>query len=73
MEKNEKTFATTIREMRERTGWSRRKMSEETGVPYSTIKQWEYGKAEPAEYIKKMFILNVSSLVKTIYDDLQEI
>lgn len=46
------TFPSILKSERTRLGWTRKKMSEKTGIPAPTIRTWEDGK-EPAGYIKR--------------------
>ena len=42
-----------IKEIRERTGLSRRDFCEKYGIPYQTMTDWELGHRTPPEYLVK--------------------
>lgn len=41
----------TIKEIREKTGLSRKEFSDLLGIPVGTIRNWEQGIRQPAPYI----------------------
>lgn len=47
-------IATTIKELRESTGMSRKGFSEHTGIPVRTLEDWEAGRRTPPEYIPRL-------------------
>ena len=59
-------IAKTIKELRERTGMSRKDFSEHTGIPVRTLEDWEAGRRTPPEYIPKLieYQLKYEELVK---------
>ena len=46
--------AKTIKELRERTGMSRKEISKHTGIPVRTLEDWEAGRRTPPEYIPRL-------------------
>ena len=46
--------AKTIKELRERTGMSRKQFSEHTGIPVRTLEDWEAARRTPPEYIPRL-------------------
>ena len=46
--------AKTIKELRERTGMSRKEFSKNTGIPVRTLEDWEAGRRTPPEYIPRL-------------------
>lgn len=46
--------AKTIKELRERTGLSRKQFSEHTKIPVRTLEDWEAGRRIPPEYIPRL-------------------
>lgn len=46
--------AKKIKELRERTGMSRKAFSEHTGIPVRTLEDWEAGRRTPPEYIPRL-------------------
>jgi DNA-binding transcriptional regulator YiaG len=46
--------AKTIKELRERTGMSRKEFSKHTGIPVRTLEDWEAGRRTPPEYIPRL-------------------
>ena len=47
-------IATTIKELRESTGMSRKEFSEHTGIPVRTLEDWEAGRRTPPNYIPRL-------------------
>ena len=47
-------IAEKIKELRERTGMSRKDFSEHTGIPVRTLEDWEAGRRTPPEYIPRL-------------------
>ena len=46
--------AKTIKELRERTGMSRKEFSKHTDIPVRTLEDWEAGRRTPPEYIPRL-------------------
>ena len=46
--------ATTIKELRESTGMSRKEFSEHTGIPVRTLEDWEASRRTPPDYIPRL-------------------
>ncbi|MDD6156201.1 MAG: helix-turn-helix domain-containing protein [Lachnospiraceae bacterium] len=46
--------AKTIKELRERTGMTRKEFSEHTGIPVRTLEDWEAARRTPPEYIPRL-------------------
>ena len=46
--------AKTIKELRERTGMSRKEFSKHTGIPVRTLEDWEAGRRTTPEYIPRL-------------------
>ena len=46
--------AKTIKELKERTGMSRKEFSKHTGIPVRTLEDWEAGRRTPPEYIPRL-------------------
>lgn len=46
--------AKTIKELRERTGMTRKEFSEHTGIPVRTLEDWEAGRRTPPDYIPRL-------------------
>ena len=46
--------AKIIKELRERTGMSRKEFSKHTGIPVRTLEDWEAGRRTPPEYIPRL-------------------
>ena len=44
----------SIRELREYTGLSQNKFAAMFGIPASTVKDWEYGRRNPPNYVVNM-------------------
>lgn len=44
----------SIRELRNKTGMSRRAFSDYFGIPYRTVEDWEAGKAKCAPYLVEL-------------------
>lgn len=59
-------IATTIKELRESAGMSRKEFSEHTGIPVRTLEDWEAGRRTPPEYIPRLiaYQLKYEELVK---------
>ena len=51
--------ATTIKELRESTGMSRKEFSEHTGIPVRTLEDWEAGRRTPPEYIPRLLAYQI--------------
>jgi len=43
-----------IRELRDKTGLSRKKFSEKYGIPVRTLEEWESGRRTPPEYVVRL-------------------
>lgn len=50
-----------IRELRDRTGLSQSAFSKQYGIPLSTLRKWEQGEAEPADYLVKLLAQQIPS------------
>lgn len=72
MKKEKSFFAEDIIKLRTKFGWSRKKLSDMTEVPYCTLKQWETGISQPARYVKIMFIMYINTFAKKIYENIDE-
>lgn len=48
--------ADEIRSARKKAGLTQAKMSEVIGIPLRTIEDWESGKGEPRDYVKRLVI-----------------
>ena len=46
--------ANTIKELREKTGMTRKEFSNHTGIPVRTLEDWEAGRRTPPEYIPRL-------------------
>ena len=46
--------ANTIKELREKTGMTRKEFSSHTGIPVRTLEDWEAGRRTPPEYIPRL-------------------
>lgn len=46
--------AKIIKELRERTGMTRKEFSEHTGIPVRTLEDWEAARRTPPEYIPRL-------------------
>ena len=46
--------ASTIKELRESIGMSRKEFSEHTGIPIRTLEDWEAARRTPPEYIPRL-------------------
>ena len=46
--------AKVIKQLRERTGMSRKDFSEYTKIPVRTLEDWEAGRRTPPEYIPRL-------------------
>lgn len=46
--------AKVIKELRERTGMSRKEFSLHTGIPVRTLEDWEAARRTPPEYIPRL-------------------
>lgn len=46
--------AKIIRELRERTGMTRKAFSEHTRIPVRTLENWEAGRRRPPEYVPRL-------------------
>ena len=55
------TFPSVLKSERQRIGWTRRKMSETTGIPEPTIISWEKG-TEPPAYIKRYVLAELRQI-----------
>jgi len=53
---NQKEFKTQFIEERLRIGWNKKVLSEKTGIPYDTVKNWESGRCVPVDYIQRLVI-----------------
>ncbi|MCK5611511.1 helix-turn-helix transcriptional regulator [Candidatus Pacearchaeota archaeon] len=60
------TFPAILQQERERLGWTRKKMSEKTGIPARTIQTWEHG-TEPALYIRKYVLAELREEGRSSY------
>lgn len=49
-------FSDRLKAARTKKGWSRQKMSDETGIPERTIQAWEYGRNIPADYVQRLVL-----------------
>ncbi len=47
-------IAGSIKDLRERTGMSRKEFSNHTGIPVRTLEDWEAGRRTPSEYIPRL-------------------
>lgn len=43
----------TIKELREKLGWSREKMASELGVSYFSLQNWELGNNQPSPMARR--------------------
>ena len=59
--------ANKIRELREKTGMTRKDFSIHIGIPLRTIEDWEAGRRTPPEYIPRLisYQLKYEELIKT--------
>lgn len=48
--------ANEIRSARKKAGLTQAKMSEVMGIPLRTIEDWESGKSEPRDYVRRLVI-----------------
>lgn len=48
--------ANKIRELREKTGMTRKDFSIHIGIPLRTIEDWEAGRRTPPEYIPRLIL-----------------
>lgn len=46
--------ANTIKELREKTGMTRKEFSNHTGIPVRTLEDWEAGRRTPPEYVPRL-------------------
>lgn len=46
--------AQKIKELRKRTGMTRKEFSEHTGIPVRTLEDWEAARRTPPEYIPRL-------------------
>lgn len=46
--------STTIRQLRGKTGMSRKAFSDYTGIPVRTLEDWEAGKRTPPDYLPRL-------------------
>lgn len=58
------TPAEIVRELRKETGLSQAKFGEAYGIPAETIKTWEHGRTNPAEYILRALAVCVREDLK---------
>ncbi len=58
--------AKVIKELRERTGMTRKDFSEHTGIPVRTLEDWEAGRRTPPEYLPRLiaYQLRYEEIVK---------
>ena len=59
-------IAIKIKDLRERTGLTRKEFSEHTGIPVRTLEDWEAARRTPPEYIPRLiaYQLKYEELVK---------
>ena len=55
----------TIKELREKLGWSREKMAAEIGVSFWTLQKWELGLNRPSRLAQE----KIDALLKTLPKD----
>ena len=48
-----------IRELRNKTGLTQKRFSEEYGIPLSTLRKWEQGESSPPEYVVALLARSV--------------
>lgn len=48
-------FATRVREVRRKLGWTQQRLAEELGVTFQTVNRWENGKHKPSNLALKQF------------------
>ncbi len=58
--------AKVIKQLRERTGMSRKDFSEYTKIPVRTLEDWEAGRRTPPEYIPRLLEYQIK------YDEMVE-
>lgn len=68
---NSEMFAKALIRERERRGWTRKKMCERSGYPYSTLAQWETERREPTDYtkidvLKKIYALEPGAIKRKV-------
>lgn len=51
----------TIKEIREKTGYTQKQFSEKYEIPISTLRKWEQGESRPAPYVIKMLAESIPS------------
>ncbi len=49
-----KDIAVVMRELRDKTGMSRKEFSVHTGIPVRTLEDWEAGRRTPPEYLPRL-------------------
>lgn len=59
-----RTPAEIVRELRKETGLSQPKFGAKYGIPANTIRTWEYGRTNPAEYILRALAVCVREDLK---------
>ena len=55
----------TIKELRQRTGWTQKFFAEYLEIPLRTVQDWEQGKRKPPEYLVKLiqYFLEMEGLI----------
>lgn len=57
------TFAENLKRLRKELGLSQPELSRQTKIPLNTLKNWEYERKIPAEYIQDMVIEKLKNMV----------
>ena len=52
-------IATKIKNLRQRTGMTRKEFSEYTQIPVRTLEDWEAGRRTPPEYIPRLLAYQI--------------
>ena len=63
--------ADKIRELRERTGMTRKDFARHIGIPLRTVEDWEAGRRRPPEYIPRLisYQLRYEELMKKMEEE----